>query len=63
MKKIANTLSKDLVHARIDLYEINGKVYFGEITFYHFGGWVPMKPEKWEKIFGDWIVLPDKRLK
>lgn len=60
MKFIASVLSENIPHVRIDLYEINGKVYFGEYTFYHFGGWVPMRPEKWEKIFGDWLSLPQK---
>lgn len=60
MKSIVSQLSKGIPHVRVDVYEINGKVYFGEITFYHFGGWVPMKPEKWEKVFGDWLVLPPK---
>ena len=60
MKEIAATLSKGIPHVRVDLYEINGTVYFGEMTFYHFGGWVPMKPEKWEKTFGDWLELPQK---
>lgn len=60
MKSIAKILSQGFPHMRVDLYEINGKVYFGEITFYHFGGWVPMKPLKWEKVFGDWLELPTK---
>lgn len=58
MKIIANILSEDIPHVRVDLYEINGKVYFGEYTFYHIAGWVPMRPEKWEKVFGDWLSLP-----
>ena len=60
MKSIAKVLSQGFPHIRVDLYEINGVVYFGEITFYHFGGWVPMKPLKWETIFGDWLELPNK---
>lgn len=58
MKFIASVLAKGIPHVRVDLYEINGKVYFGELTLYHQGGIVPMKPEKWEKIFGDWLLLP-----
>lgn len=34
----AKTLSKDLIHVRIDLYNIEGKIYFGEYTFHHNGG-------------------------
>lgn len=58
MKRIASILSKDLPSARIDLYEINGKVYFGEITFTHWGGFVPFEPKNWDRTFGDWIKLP-----
>lgn len=60
MKEIASKLSKGEPHERIDLYEINGKVYFGEITFFHFGGIEPFEPEKWDSIFGSWLILPPK---
>jgi len=59
MKKLANILSKGLPEARCDFYEVNGKVYFGEITFFHHGGLVPFHPSNWDKIFGSWIKLPN----
>lgn len=58
MRKLAETLSKGLPHARIDLYEVNGKNYFGEITFYPGNGMVPFEPEEWDYTFGSWIKLP-----
>ena len=58
MIRLSEILSKDLIHVRVDLYEINGKVYFGEITFYHHGGIVPFDPEEWDRKFGEWLVLP-----
>lgn len=58
MKVIASKLSKGIPQVRIDLYEANEKVYFGEITFYHFGGLVPFEPDKWDYEFGKWITLP-----
>lgn len=61
MKKLAEKLSESLPHARIDFFEVNGKVYFGEITFFHWSGLVPFKPEKWDAIFGEWLKLPKKR--
>lgn len=57
MKELASKLSKGIPHVRVDLYEINGKVYFGELTFYHFSGMVPFNPPQWDRIFGDWIDL------
>lgn len=60
MKEVANILSKDIPHVRIDLYEVNGQIYFGEYTFYHHGGCVPFHPQKWDDVFGSWITLPKK---
>lgn len=57
---IAEKLSARVPHVRVDLYEVNGRPYFGEMTFYHHGGYVPFKPNKWDKIFGNWITLPQK---
>lgn len=61
MKELAAKLSKGEPHERIDLYEINGKVYFGEITFFHFGGIEPFDPEEWDYTFGSWLNLPQKQ--
>lgn len=58
MKRIAEQLSAGLPHVRMDLYVINGKVYFGEYTFYHFGGVVPFEPSSWDLKLGNMIELP-----
>lgn len=60
MKRLAAILSKGLPQTRIDFYDINGSVYFGEITFYHWSGLVPFEPEAWDHVFGSWISLPQK---
>ena len=57
MVKLASALSKGYPQLRVDFYEVNGRVYFGELTLFHHGGLVPFKPKKWDKIFGDWINL------
>lgn len=59
MKAIAEKLSVGIPHVRVDLYEVNGKVYFGEFTFSHHGGCVPFHPEEWDYKFGSWIKLPE----
>jgi len=59
MKDIASKLSVGLPHVRVDLYEVNGKVYFGEFTFSHHGGVVPFHPKEWDFKFGSWIQLPE----
>lgn len=60
MKTLAEKLSVDIPQVRVDFYEVDGRVYFGEITFFHWGGFVPFEPSKWDKTFGDWIELPKK---
>lgn len=60
MIELSKVLSKGLPHVRVDFYEVDGRVYFGELTFYHFSGFQPFIPAKWDKIFGDWLKLPKK---
>ena len=59
MKSLAEKLSADMPHVRVDFYEVDGNVFFGELTFFHHGGWTPFKPEKWDYIFGKHLILPD----
>lgn len=58
MKIIASKLSQQLPHVRVDLYEVNDKVYFGELTFFHYAGFVPFEPQEWDYKFGEMIKLP-----
>lgn len=62
MKELASKLSQGLPQVRVDFYEVDGKVFFGELTFFHHGGWTPFTPEKWDYIFGNEIVLPQKKI-
>ncbi len=57
MIQLAKKISNGFKHVRVDFYEVNGKVYFGEITFYHFSGFMPFEPTKWDEIFGDWLKI------
>ena len=61
MKKLAAKLSEETPQLRVDFYEVDGKVYFGEMTFFHCSGMEPFHPEEWDRIFGDWVVLPPKK--
>ncbi len=58
MVEIAETLSKNIPFVRVDLYQINDSVYFGEITFFPASGFEGFEPDSWEKVMGDWIELP-----
>ena len=62
MLDIAEKLSKNIPHVRVDLYNCNGKIFFGEMTIYHYGGMIKFNPEEWDYTFGSWLNLPDKRV-
>lgn len=58
MKRIADQLCKGFIHVRVDLYEVEGKEYFGEMTFTNGSGFEQLYPIEYEKIIGDYIKLP-----
>ena len=60
MKELATKLSAGCPHLRVDFYEVNGHVFFGELTFYHYGGMAYFDPEEWNYKFGEWLKLPRK---
>lgn len=57
MIQLAEKLSKNLPQVRVDFYEVNGQVFFGELTFFHHSGVVPFEPRKWDNIFGEWFQI------
>ena len=59
MKQLVKKLAKDVPFLRVDLYEVNGQIYFGELTFHPCAGLMPFKPEEWDEKVGELIVLPD----
>lgn len=60
MKKLAEILSEGIPQVRIDFYDINGNIYFGEMTFSHWSGFVPFIPDEWDYRLGSMINLPVK---
>lgn len=59
MIELSRVLSKNYSHVRVDFYEVNGCLYFGELTFYHFSGFMPFEPNEWDYLFGEWLELPE----
>ncbi|MEZ4626660.1 MAG: ATP-grasp fold amidoligase family protein [Eubacteriales bacterium] len=57
MLSLAEQLSANLPFARIDLYEINHKVYFGEITLHPASGLGKFEPVEWDYTLGEWLDL------
>lgn len=57
MISLAETLAQNIKFVRVDFYEINQKIYFGELTFYPGSGMEEFYPDNWDYILGDWIQL------
>lgn len=62
MKELAAKLSTGIPHLRVDFYEVNGKVYVGELTLFHWSGFVPFEPMSWDVKMGEWIDLPKEKI-
>lgn len=55
MKKIAEKLAQEFNYIRVDLYNLNGKIYFGEMTFTPNAGFGKFSPEKYDYYYGEKI--------
>ena len=61
MLDVAHRLSEDFPFARIDLYSLEGKTIFGEITFYPWSGYMEYEPDSFDFELGKHYTLPQKR--
>lgn len=57
MLEISRVLSKGLKHVRVDLYNLDGKIYFGELTFFTASGFQGFEPNEYDYIWGDLITI------
>ena len=57
MIEFAEKLSKDIPFVRVDFYEINNKVYFGELTFYPAAGMETFIPNLNDELLGQWLSI------
>lgn len=57
MKRLASIISHEMPFARIDFYELNHRLIFGEVTFYPNAGFEEFYPIDWNQHFGSWIDL------
>ena len=57
MLDVAAKLSEDFPFARIDLYSLENRIYFGEITFYPWSGYMEFEPEEFDYVLGEKFVL------
>jgi hypothetical protein len=57
MLGVAKKLSANFLYVRVDLYELEGKVFFGELTFHPGNGAEMFLPNEWDKRFGGLIKI------
>lgn len=55
-------IADGIPYVRIDFYILDGKLYFGESTFYTWGGFIHFTPAEWDKKLGDMMELPEKHV-
>lgn len=63
MMEIAAKLSEGFPYVRVDLYNNDGKIYFGELTFYPWSGYVQYEPDEFDFEFGKEFKLTQVRCK
>lgn len=61
MIEFAEKLSEGIPFLRVDFYEVDGTIYFGEMTFYPGSGYEEFTPSNWDKFYGDMLVLPNEQ--
>lgn len=57
MIKVAEELSKGFKFLRVDLYNVKGRIYFGELTFYPAAGMGTFVPEEWDEKLGELLII------
>lgn len=61
MKQLAKKLAQGIPFVRVDLYEIEGKIYFGELTFYPGSGYIPFNTKEWDIKLGKLIEIDNEK--
>ena len=56
----AEKLSEDFPHVRVDLYDVDGRILFGELTFFNASGYMQYDPDSFDLEMGEKFVLPDR---
>lgn len=60
MRRVAEILSKDHRFLRVDLYQINGEVYFSELTFHPASGYMGVVPSEYDEFMGQYLKIKDR---
>lgn len=59
MLELSRKLSSGLPHVRVDMYNVCGRLYFGELTFFDSSGFGRIEPTEWDDLMGSWLILPE----
>lgn len=57
--EMSEKLAEGLPYLRVDWYDVDGDILFGELTFYTWGGACVFKPWSFNEVLGSWITLPE----
>lgn len=57
MREIGDEIAKRFKYVRVDFYDVDGRLYYGEITLHHGSGFDTFVPEKYDKIYGEKLKL------
>ena len=63
MFELAEKLATGTYELRVDFYEVDGAIYFGELTFFDGSGFDKIEPKEWDELFGFWVQLPIEKKK
>lgn len=58
MIQIGNDIAKNFAYVRVDFYDVDGQLYYGEITLHHGSGYDTFEPKEYDEIFGKKLKLP-----
>ena len=61
MIELSRKLAAGTIELRVDFYYVNGKIYFGELTFFDGSGFSPIVPDEWDYRLGEKITLPAEK--
>ena len=61
MISLSEVLSDHIPFVRVDMYNVNGIIYFSEFTFYPCSGMMPFSPLEWDETIGSWLELPEMK--
>lgn len=57
MIKLSQILAEPFSYVRVDWYDVDSILYFGELTFHHDGGNRPIEPKEWDLKLGEKLIL------